>query len=234
MKKAASILSVLLSLTSVAAQAGVQATGPEIHTGSCPECNKKIPSVAGAKTGDFAVVWEGSTRTDPKAVLARFYTKAGAARGAQVQVNKLVAPDQYDAAVTVDTAGNTIVAWSELANDNSEIFVQRYNSKAKALGAAIKVNVDDPAAPATPLDVFPSLAPTPDGGFVVAWILAVPPNASDRIPPVLMYRSYNKNAAPLTAPIQLNTGLVRGIRPDVCVSSKTGQAVVAWTSVDGF
>ncbi len=233
MKKAASVLSLLLSLSSVAAQAGVQATGAELHAGSCAGCDKKIPAVAGAKTGDFVVAWEGSTLTDPQAILARFYTKAGAPRGAQVQVNKLVAPDQYDATVTVDTAGNTIVAWSEVVNDNSEIFVQRYNSKAKAVGTAIKVSVDDPAAPATPLDVFPALAPTPDGGFVVAWVLAVPPSASDRIPPVLMVRSYNKNAAPLTAPVRLNTGLVRGIRPDVCVN-KAGQATVVWTNVDGF
>lgn len=233
MKKAACVLSLLLTLPTVAAQAGTQASGPEFHAGSCVDCEKKVPSVAGARTGDFVVAWQGASRTDPQAVLARFYNKNGTPRGVQVQVNKQLPPDQYDAAVAVDTAGNSIVVWSEVINDNSEIFVQRFNTKAKAIGPAIKVSVDDPAAPATPLDVFPSVAATPDGGFAIVWIQAVPPSDTDRIPPVVRFRSFSKAGAPLGAPIQLNTGLVRGNRPDVCVSN-AGQAVVVWTNVDGF
>lgn len=233
MKKAVCVLSLLLSLSSVAAQAGTQASGAEFHAGTCINCDKKIPAVAGAKTGEFVVVWEGASRIDSQAVLARFFAKNGAPRGVQVQVNKQVAPDQYDAAVAVDAAGNTIVVWSELVDDNSEIFFQRYNTKGKALGAAVQVSVDDPAAPATPLDVFPSIAATPDGGFAIAWIQSVPPSDTDRIPPVVMFRSYTKNAAPVANPVRLNTGLVRGIRPDVCVSN-SGQSSVVWTSVDGF
>jgi len=233
MKKAACVLSFLLTLPSMAAQAGIQPSGAEFHAGSCVDCDKRIPSVAGAKTGEFVVVWEGAGRTDPQAVLARFYSKTGTPRGVQVQVNKQIPPDQYDAAVAVDTAGNSIVVWSEVVGDNSEIFFQRFNSKAKAIGVAVKVSVDDPAAPATPLDVFPAVAATPDGGFVVTWIQSVPPSDTDRIPPVVLFRAYNKNGAPLGAPIQVSTGLVRGIRPDVCVSN-AGQAVVVWTNVDGF
>jgi hypothetical protein len=233
MKKAACVLSLLLTLPSVAAQAGTQASGPEFHAGSCTDCEKRFPAVAGTKTGEFVVVWQGASRTDPQAILARFFAKTGAPRGVQVQVNKQLPPDQYDAAVAVDPSGNYIVVWSEVINDNSEIFVQRFNSKAKAVGTAVKVNVDDPAAPATPLDVYPVVAATPDGGFVVAWIGAVPPSDTDRIPPVVQFRRFNKNGAPLGPQIRLNTGLVRGIRPDVCVSN-AGQAVVVWTSVDGF
>src|SRR5215217_6235280 len=158
MKKATYVLSFLLTLSSMAAQAGIQPSGPEFHAGSCVDCDKRIPSVAGAKTGEFVVVWEGAGRTDPQAVLARFYSKTGTPRGVQVQVNKQLPPDQYDANVTVDTAGNAIVVWSEVVGDNSEIFFQRFNSKAKAVGAAVQVSVDNPAAPATSLDVFPSVA----------------------------------------------------------------------------
>jgi hypothetical protein len=233
MKKAVCVLSFLLTLPAVAAQAGTQPNGPEFHAGSCVDCDKKVPAVAGAKTGEFVVAWEGSSRTDPQAVLARFFTKAGAPRGVQVQVNKLLPPDQYDANATVDTAGNTIVVWSQMADDNSEIFFQRFNSKAKAVGATVQVSVDNPAATVTQVDLYPAVAATPDGGFVITWIQAVPPNEPNQLPPVVNFRRYDKNGAPLAAQIQLNTGLARGIRPDVCVSS-SGQAVVAWTSVDGF
>lgn len=233
MKKTVRILSFLLILPSVAAQAGTQPNGPEFHAASCVDCDKKIPTVAGAKTGEFVVAWEGSSRTDPQAVLARFFTKAGAPRGVQVQVNKLLPPDQYDAAVTVDTAGNSIVVWSQMANGNSEIFFQRFNSKAKAVGPAVKVSVDDPASISTLLDVFPAVAATPDGGFVISWIQTVPPNDPNQIQPVVLFRRFNKNGAPLGSQIQVSTGLVRGIRPDVCVNG-AGQAVVVWTNVDGY
>jgi hypothetical protein len=233
MKNISCGLSLLLMLSSVSARAGVQPNGAEFQGGSCVACEKKAPAVAGGKAGEFAVVWEGANATDPQAVLARFFAKTGAPRGAQVQVNRLLPPDQYDAAVVIDTAGNTIVAWSEMVDDNSEIFVQRFSPKAKALGTAIRVNVDDPAAPATPLDVFPALAASPDGGFHVAWIQTIPPGPGERIPPKVMLRRFDKAGKALGGQIQLNSGLARGIRPDVCVS-KTGQAVVAWATVDNF
>lgn len=233
MKNRVCALSFLLALASVSARAGVQPVGAEFQAGSCVDCEKKGPAVAGAKGGEFAVVWEGASRTDPQALLARFYAKTGAPRGVQVQVNKLLPPDQYDAAVAIDNAGNTIVAWSQVADENSEIFVQRFNTKAKALGAAIRVNVDDPTAPATPLDVFPALAASPDGGFVVTWIQTISPDDAERIPPKVMLRRFDKTGKALGAQIQLNTRLARGTRPDVCIS-KAGQIVVAWTSVDDF
>jgi hypothetical protein len=231
MKNTVCALSLLLALSSVSARAGVQPIGAEFQAGTCADCEKKAPSVAGAKTGEFAVVWEGASRTDPQALLARFFAKTGAPRGAQVQVNKLLPPDQYDAAVAVDTAGNTIVAWSEMVDENSEIFVQRFDKKLKALGAAIRVNVDNPAAAATPLDLFPALAASPDGGFVVAWIQTIPPDPAQQTPPKVMLRRFDKAGKALGGQIPLNTGLSRGTRPDVCVS-KTGQAVVAWATVD--
>ncbi len=233
MKNIFYLLPLLLTLSSISARAGVQPFGAEFQAASCTDCEKRAPAVAGAKTGELVVAWEGASRTDPQAVLARFFAKTGAPRGAQVQVNKLLPPDQYDAAVAIDTAGNTIVAWSELVDENSEIFVQRFNTKAKALGAAIRVNVDDPAAPATPLDAFPALAASPDGGFVVAWIQTILPRDADGIPPKVMFRRFDKTGKALGGQIQLNTGLARGTRPDVCVS-KAGQIVVAWTSVDDF
>lgn len=224
-------LPLLLALASVSAQAGIQPSGAEFHAGSCTDCEKQGPAVAGAKTGEFAVVWEGSSRTDLQAVLARFYTKAGAPRGAQVQVNKQVAPDQFDADVAVDTAGNTIVAWSELVDENSEIFVQRFNPKAKAIGAAVRVNVDDPAASAPPLDLFPAVAASPDGGFVVSWIQSISVSSGGQAPPKVMLRRFDKTSKALGNQIQLNTRLARGSQPDVCVN-KNGQIVVAWATVD--
>lgn len=232
MKKALCLLS-LLVLSSSFAQAGVQPNGPELHASTCADdCHMWAPSVAGATAGTFAVVWEGTSTADPRGIFARFYTKNGAPRGREVLVNKEKEPAQYDASVAVDAQGNYIVAWSQIGSDrNSDVLVQRFRSTGAPLGAALRVNVDDPAAP--PDDALPVVASAPNG-FVVAWTRIAPPTPGTEEPrPEIMVRRFDKNAAPLGAPVRLNTGKARGQKPDVCMS-KAGQAVVAWSTVDDY
>jgi hypothetical protein len=233
MKKALCLLS-LLVLSSSDARAGVQPVGPEFHASTCANCRKWASAVAGAPTGTFAVVWEGTSSTDSRGILARFYTKNGAPRGQVVQANKDKDPAQYDANVAADAQGNYFVTWSQVGDDrNSDVFVQRFRSTGPALGAAVRVNVDDPAAEVPPSDAMPAIAATPNGGFVVAWIRLILPSAtSEGTDPEIWFRRFDKNAAPLGAPIKLNSSLARGQRPSVC-ASKTGQTVVAWSTVDG-
>lgn len=232
MKKAVCLL-FLLVLSSSAARAGVQPNGPVLHASTCTTCKMWSPSVAGSASGTFSVAWEGTSTADSRGIFARFYTKNGAPRGKEVLVNKEKEPAQYDAAVAVDAQGNYIVTWSQIGSDrNSDVFVQRFSSLGAPLGAAVRVNVDDPAAP--PDDALPVIASTPGSGFVVAWTRIAQPGATPEEPrPEIMVRRFDKNAAPLGAPVQLNTGKARGQRPDVCIS-KAGQAVVAWATVDDY
>lgn len=234
MKKALCLLS-LLVLSSSDARAGVQPVGPEFRASTCADCRKWASAVAGAPTGTFSVVWEGTSSVDSRGILARFYTKNGAPRGQVVQVNKERDLDQYDANVAADPQGNHLVTWSQVDDDrNSDVFVQRFKPTGQALGAAVRVNVDDPAAEVPPSDALPAIAAIPNGGFVVAWIRLVLPSAtSEGTDPEIWFRRFDKNAAPLGAPAKLNSSLVRGQRPSVCMS-KTGQAVVAWATVDGY
>lgn len=233
MKKVLCLLS-LLVLSSIDARAGVQPVGPEFHASTCASCRKWSASVAGATSGAYAVVWEGTSSVDSRGILSRFYTKAGAPRGKEIQVNKEKDPAQYDANVAADTQGNFLVTWSQVVDRNSDVFVQRYKPTGAVLGAAVRVNVDDPAAPVAPSDAMPAVAAAPNGGFVVAWIRLILPSAgSEGTHPEIWFRRFDKNAAPLGAPIKLNTSLARGQRPSVCVS-KAGQAVVSWSTVDGY
>jgi len=233
MKKILCLLS-LLVLSSSDVWAGVQPVGPEFHASTCASCRKWSAAVAGSTSGAFAVAWEGTSTADSRGILARFYTKAGAPRGKEVQANKEKDPAQYDANVAADSAGNFIVAWSQVVDRNSDVYVQRFKATGVAVGAAVRVNVDDPAAAVAPSDALPAVAATPNGGFMVAWVRLVLPSAgSEGTHPEIWFRRFDKTAKALGAPAKLNTGLTRGQRPSLCVS-KAGQAVVSWSTVDGY
>ncbi|HEX7181598.1 MAG TPA: hypothetical protein VF756_07125 [Thermoanaerobaculia bacterium] len=237
MKAKVRLFSILLICFGAAASvwAASQKLGAEVSVSTCVVCKKRLAAVAGAASGAFVVVWESTSTADPKGVSARFYTVNGAPRGADAPVSRNAGLDQYDASVAVNAQGIYAVAWSEVGDDNnSEIFVQRFRSTGQALGAAIRVNVDEPTAPLSPLDFEPAIAASRDGGFVVAWVRFIPPGATtEGTRPEVMVRRFNSNGAPLGAPAKLSTGLLLGTRPDICVDT-ANRAVVVWTIVDAI
>jgi hypothetical protein len=209
------------------------ALGLPFRVTSCANCRQEEPSVAGATTGAFFAVWEGSTATDARGVIGRLFTSAGTAQAADFAVAKQVIPDQYDAAVTRDSKGGYVAVWSQVAAGNSEILAQRFLANGTASGVSFKVN-QDVTGGGIPADYDPAVAPTKDGGFVVAWVNLIPPTAtSPGTNPQVLFRRFGPTGAALGAQVKLNTGLAHGDRPDVCVDT-SGQSVVVWTSVDAF
>ncbi|HEV8579734.1 MAG TPA: hypothetical protein VGX68_11725 [Thermoanaerobaculia bacterium] len=208
--------------------------GVPFRASSCTNCRQEEPSVAGAASGAYLVVWEGSTTADLRGINGRLFTNAGAPQAADFAVAKKLAPDQYDAAVTRDSKGNYIAVWSQVEAGNSEIMAQRFKPNGTVLGAAFKVNQDTAGTPTIPADFNPAVARTNDGGFVVVWMNLLP--SSPTFPgtnPQVLARRFNAAGAPLGSQLKLNTGLVHGDRPDVCVDS-VGQTVAVWTTVDAF
>lgn len=234
MVKASAFLGGALALgAATAAWAGPTAQGAPVRISSCTTCIEESPAVAGAPSGAFTTVWEGTTANDPKGVSGRFFGATGTALAANFRANPNAA-DQYDAAVARDNAGNFIAVWSEVSNGNSEIMARRYKVNGTPLGAIFKVNQDAAGTPTIPSDFNPAVAPTKDGGFIVVWMNLLPsgPGFPGTTPQVLA-RKISSAGAPLGTQVKINTGLVNGDRPDVCVDTQ-GQPVAVWTSVDGF
>jgi len=226
----------MLCLAPIAAGAVPAANGPAFKVSSCDTCKKRTPVVAGATTGAtagaFQVAWESTTPADPLGISARFFSKAGAPRSSDIQVNKINLPQQHDPAIAADAAGNSIVAWSEASGLNSDVMVQRYKASGVLNGAPILVNVDTPGAPVPALDFEPAVAMAADDSFVVAWIRSVPPGAdSPAEDPAVWVRRFTNTGLPVGPPVKLSAGLVRSSRPHMCIDT-TGRAVVAWTTVD--
>ncbi|HSF43278.1 MAG TPA: hypothetical protein VLT87_25990 [Thermoanaerobaculia bacterium] len=200
---------------------------------SCVDCRQRIPAVAGSAAG-FLAVWEGSTATDNRGTVGRFFTGTGVPKAADFLVNKELAPDQYDADVAADPQGNYVVVWSAVADGNSEILAQRFKATGEALGSAIKVNTDAAGTPSIPFDFGPAVATTKDGGFVVAWMSLLPATSTFAgTPPSIYARRFSNAGAPLWNQVKISTGLVGGSPPDVCVDTNS-QPVAVWTSVDGY
>jgi len=222
------IVGALLALAlipSVSHAADPRPVGTEFILGGCTTCREQAPAVAGTPSGAFAAVWEGKTATDPRSLLARFFTTQGKPRGAERLVSKNLAADPYDPAVAA-TLNGYVVAWSEVEQGKSDILVQRFKSTGAALGAAIRVSVEVASASGSGMDYGPAVATAANGGFVVAWVRFTPPGD-----PAIMVRRYDASGKPLTGQVEISSGLVKGTVPDVCVLSG-GTAVVVWDSID--
>ena len=229
-----------LALSPAVARAVPSPNGTAFKVSSCATCKQSAPSVAGiaagATAGTFMASWESTTSKDSQGVSGRLFPKTGLPKGADFQVNKDILPPQHAPVVASDPLGNYVVAWSVSAGGslNSDVMAQRYKGTGVVNGPAFMVNVDTPGASQPGVDVAPVVATAADGGFLVAWIRSVPPDAhSQGSPPAVMVRRYNKTGVPVSAPVQLSTGLVAGSQPSACIDP-TGRAVVVWTSIDEY
>ncbi|HEV7667538.1 MAG TPA: hypothetical protein VGS22_03375 [Thermoanaerobaculia bacterium] len=216
-----------------AGAAGPAPLGAKARASSCATCSQTTPSVAGLASGEFMIGWEGESGTDAKGVVGRLFKNTGLPKAVDFQINKgVVPPEQFDVAVAGDATGY-VAAWSSVLNANSDIFVQRYSVAGVPQGTPILINVDGSTLPHY-ADFNPAVARTAGGGFVIAWIRFLPPGTTTPgTDPEILLRRFNSSGVALGAPVKLNTRLVNGDRPDLCVDS-TGQIDVAWTSADGF
>lgn len=118
------------------------------------------PALAVAPDGRFVVTWGG--------VQARLFDADGLPIGDQFLVNSST-PDGRSSAVSMDAAGNFVVAWTSYLplgsdNDGASIHVQRFLADGSRLGDEIQVN-----AYTTGDQGFPSVHSDAAGNFVVVW-----------------------------------------------------------------
>ncbi len=223
----------LLSLSLPLAAAGPAPVGAKFRASVCTTCSQREPAIAGAPSGEFFTAWAGQSGTDLRGVAGRLFKSTGAPRAADFLINRgNLTPDQDDVAVAGDATGY-VAAWASLSGLNRDVFVQRYTLAGVATGAAIQVNLVDTTTPAFS-DFNPVVAKTTGGGFAVAWIRFQPAGVgTNGTNPEIWLRRFDKNGVALGVPVKLNTNLVNGDRPDLCVDT-TGQINVVWTSADGF
>jgi hypothetical protein len=118
---ALSAMLVALAMLPLTAQAQLSAVGAEFRVNSSTAGSQRAPSVAGAGTGGFIVVWHDASGQDGDAegVFAQRYTAGGAASGGELAVNAFTAGSQYDAGAFFDAGRDEfVVVWSDYGVDS--------------------------------------------------------------------------------------------------------------------
>jgi hypothetical protein len=232
---AGGLLAAALFASAEARAADPQPVGARFRPSNCTNCTQVAPRVAGATSGAFSVVWDGSSSVDPKGILRRRFNATGVAQGGDAQVNTDPQLEQTGGDIAVDPKGNYVVVWASLVGGkNYDIFARRYQANGTAVGSVIQVSADETGTPTIPQDTAPSVAAGLDGGFVVTWTRSLPAsNTFSGTRPEIWIRRFTPAGTPVRAQLKLSTSKPSGDRPDVCVDS-LNRAVVVWTVVDDY
>lgn len=124
-------------------------------------------SVTGLPHGGFVIAWSSADQDGSGyGIYAQRYDAAGAAVGNEFQVNSYTSGEQLSPSVTTLSDGGFVVTWISEGNDGSIFGIsgQRYDAAGARVGGEFQVNTYTSG-----LQVSPSVAALPDGGFVVTW-----------------------------------------------------------------
>jgi hypothetical protein len=137
--------------------------GPELRVSGNPSADHV--AVAATAKG-FLVTWEILTNGQND-VFARLYDASARPVGAEFRVNPSTEGQQRWPAVAAGKDGNFLVAWQSYLTDRSivRIFGQFVGPAGGFLGASFLISTDEGTG-----QLAPALAPTPQGGFLVAWL----------------------------------------------------------------
>jgi hypothetical protein len=102
----------------------------------------KTPSVSSNNSGDFLVAWEDWRNGNPDIFAQRF-----AGDGSPVDTNFRVNDDlqvnsQKSPAVSIDEAGNFVIAWEDWRNGDPDIYMQQYSPDGSKIGNNIRVTIN--------------------------------------------------------------------------------------------
>jgi len=201
--------------------------GPEIQV-SVATVGVSAPAVGLDGDGDFVVAWQqDGVDGSGSAVMARRYTKTGAALGTPFRVNQFTVGNQQNAAVARNDAGDFVVVWeSASAQDGSRagVYARRYDAGGAALGDEFLVNQFTLGAQA-----FPAVAMDPVGDFVIAWEGAYQDGDGYGV----YARRYNAAGNPLGPEELVNSTTVGDQRFPSVARDAVGNYVVAWQAGDG-
>jgi hypothetical protein len=174
--------------------------------------------------GGFVVVWDGNGQDgSSRGVFGQRYDSAGAALGAEFQVNSYTTSVQAVPAVAGEAGGGFVVLWHDNTQDGSGygVFGQRYDSAGAALGAEFQVNSYTMNA-----QRFPAVAGEAGGGFVVVWNSYTQDVSNYGV----FGRRYDSAGAALGTEFQVNSYTMSGQLNPAVAGQAGGGLVVVWES----
>ena len=163
-------------------ESGGTPQGGDFQVNATTAGDQATPAVGVDGAGNFVVVWQSPAQDgNGLGVFAQRYHASGVALGGELQVNTYTTGDQSDPAISVDPAGDFLIAWQSAGSagdddDGTSIQARAFSAVGGALGDEVQVN-------ATTLgdQRRPALCRFVDGGAVIAWDSEhLPPARSSR------------------------------------------------------
>ena len=200
------------------------------------------PAVAVLTDGSIIVVWASDGQDgDLQGIFGQRLSAAGAKLGREFRLNQWTAKNQRTPAVAALANGSFVAVWvSELqrAPASVDIYTRIFNSSGVAAGDEFPVNPDP-----TNICANPSLAASPQSGFMVAWsqkdvaalavegeIAGLPSTSRSTNGWDVVGSLFDVNGASVTSPVRLNT-YVYGDQYAPKVSACDNRYMTVWTSL---
>ncbi len=201
------------------------AQGNEFRVNTTTANDQTLDGLAMDADGDFVVTWTsvGQDSIPGNAVFAQRYDAAGVAQGGEFKVNTYTTGGQRGSTVSMDDAGDFVVAWNSWYQDgsNSGVYAQRYNSNGVAQGSEFRVN-----STTTNIQIDPSVAMDADGDFVITWSSY----GQDGSRYGVYAQRYSPAGVAQGSEFRVNTTTYQSQNRSVVTMDDAGDFVVSWTS----
>ena len=197
----------------------------EFQVNTLTDDHQWYPSVAVAQNGSFIVVWMSRMQDGSGyGIFGQLYSATGAPVGSEFQINSHTTSNQMYPDVAFKQDAGFVVAWDSAEQDGSGrgIYAQRFDASGTALREEFRVNTcisDD--------QVWPSVAMSSDGSFVVAWHS----NGQDGDGGGIFAQRFDETGSPIGTEFRINMYTTSNQRRPSAAMSPDGRFVVVWYSL---
>jgi hypothetical protein len=199
----------------------------------------RYPAVAMDDGGRFVVVWDTNEYSYGGQIHGRRYDGDGSPLGSRFRISTLDYPGGYSDEspdVAMEPGGEFVVAWKAYPQGYCQttysILTRRYDGAGNPLGGEVAVGTD--VCENGYFEVFPRLARTGGGGFVVVWAsssldaeVETDGDATD-----IVARRVGAGGSPIGDVFRVNTTTAGHQRCAAVAGAGDGSFVVTWTQVD--
>ncbi len=185
--------------------------------------DQRFPDAAMDADGDFIVVWMDYTKDgDGWGVYGQRYDNTGSTDGGEFKINTTTAGEQKQPKVAMDSLGNFIVVWMDIAPDDSSIIMaQLYDNTGSTVGGEFEVNTSNAAYhgyPAVDMDL--------DGDFVVTWQSVGLDGSGNGI----YAQRYDNTATKQGSEFLVNTATSENQQDPAIAVDSVGNFIILWSS----
>ena len=207
--------------------------GNEFKVNTYTASSQLNASVSLNDAGDFAIAWQSLLQDGAGwGIYTQRYDPSGNPQGSEFKVNTHTAGSQQNPSVSLNAAGNFVIAWESFGQDapgGYGVYAQRFDSSGNSLGSEFKVNTHTAENQQNP-----SVSLNAAGNFVIAWNS----NLQDTSFQGIYAQRYDPSGNPLGSEFKVNTYITNAQSgPSVCLNT-AGNLVIAWHSDgqdgDGF